>query len=103
MSPREGASAHTHTSTYKQEAATETFSRRTVPVWLKGKDRKVKANALCYNMYYVTRDAYVMTSLWEIKVVLVIRHLEHVLTLEALFLLRFTLDNIPPVLLHSAG
>ena len=43
---REGAPAHTHTSTSKQETVTETFSLRTVPVWLKADDRKVKVNAL---------------------------------------------------------
>ena len=46
VSAREGAPAHTHTSTSKQETVTETFSLRTVPVWLKANDRKVKVNAL---------------------------------------------------------
>ena len=46
MSPREGAPAHTHTSTFKQETATETISLRSVPVWLKANDREVKVNAL---------------------------------------------------------
>ena len=46
MSPREGAPAHTHTSTSKQETATETISLRSVPVWLKANDCKVKVNAL---------------------------------------------------------
>ncbi|PFX19092.1 hypothetical protein AWC38_SpisGene16530 [Stylophora pistillata] len=42
VSPREGAPAHTRTSTSRQETATETFSLRTVPVWLKANDRKLK-------------------------------------------------------------
>ena len=46
VSPREGAPAHTHTSTSKQETATETISLRSVPVWLNANDRKVKVNAL---------------------------------------------------------
>ena len=46
MSPREGAPAHTHTSTSKQETATETISLCSVPVWLKANGRKVKVNAL---------------------------------------------------------
>jgi len=46
VSPREGAPAHTHTSTSKQETATEALSLRTVPVWLKANDRKVKVNAM---------------------------------------------------------
>jgi len=46
VTPREGAPAHTHTSTSKQETATEAFSLRTVPVWLKANDRKVKVNAI---------------------------------------------------------
>ena len=46
VSAREGAPAHTHTSTSKQETVTETLSLRTVPVWLKANDRKVKVNAL---------------------------------------------------------
>ena len=46
VSPREGAPAHTHTSTSKQETATETISLCSVPVWLKANDRKVKVNAL---------------------------------------------------------
>ena len=37
---------HTHTSTSKQETATETISLRSVPVWLKANVRKVKVNAL---------------------------------------------------------
>ena len=46
-SPHEGPPAHTHTSSFKQETATETFSFRTVPVWLKENDpRKVKVNAM---------------------------------------------------------
>ena len=36
----------TLTSTSKRETATETFSLRSVPVWLKANDRKVKVNAL---------------------------------------------------------
>ena len=43
---REGAPTHTHTSTSKQETATEAFSLRTVPVWLKANDCKVKVNAI---------------------------------------------------------
>ena len=46
VSPREGAPAHTHTPTSKQETATETFSLRTVPVWLKANDCKLNVNAL---------------------------------------------------------
>ena len=46
VSPLEGAPAHTHTSTSKQERATETFSFRTVPVWSKANDCKVKVNAM---------------------------------------------------------
>ena len=42
VSAREGAPAHTHPSTSKQETVTETFSLRTVPVWLKANDRKMK-------------------------------------------------------------
>ena len=45
VSAREGAPSHTHTSTCKQETVTETLSLRTVPVWLKANDRKVKVNA----------------------------------------------------------
>ena len=44
--PREGAPALTHTSTSHQETATEAFSLRTVPVWLKGNDRNLKVNAM---------------------------------------------------------
>lgn len=46
VTPRGGAPAHTHTSTSQKETATEAFSLRTVPVWLKGNGRKVKVNAL---------------------------------------------------------
>ena len=46
VTPREGAPTHTHTSTSKQETTTEAFSLRTVPVWLKANDRKVKVNAI---------------------------------------------------------
>ena len=46
VTPMEGAPTHTHTSTSKQETATEAFSLRTVPVWLKANDRKVKVNAI---------------------------------------------------------
>lgn len=46
MTPQEGAPTHSHTSTSKQETATEAFSLRTVPVWLKANDRKVKVNAM---------------------------------------------------------
>ena len=46
VSAREGAPAHIHTSTSKQETVTETLSLRTVPVWLKANERKVKVNAL---------------------------------------------------------
>ena len=46
VAPREGAPAHTHTSTSKKETATEAFSLRTMPVWLKAHDRKVKVNAM---------------------------------------------------------
>ena len=35
----------------------------------------------CYNVYYATRDAYVITSLWGIRLSSLIRHLEHVWTL----------------------
>ena len=40
VAPREGAPAHTHTSTSKQETATEAFSLPTVPVWLKAHDQR---------------------------------------------------------------
>ena len=46
VSAQEGAPAHAHTSTSKQETVTETLSLRTLPVWLKANDRKVKVNAL---------------------------------------------------------
>ena len=46
-------------------------------------------------MYYVMRDVLRHDLVLGNKVVVVIRHLVHVLTLEALFLLRFSLDNIP--------
>ena len=46
MTPGEGAPTHTHTSTSKQETTTEAFSLRTVPVWLKANDHKVKANVI---------------------------------------------------------
>ena len=46
VSPLEGAPAHTDTSTSKQERATETLSFRTVPVWSKANDRKMKVNAV---------------------------------------------------------
>lgn len=46
VSPREGAPTRAHTSTSKQETATEAYSLRTVPVWLKSNDRKVKVNAI---------------------------------------------------------
>ena len=46
VTPREGAPTHTHTSTSKQETTTEAFILRTVPVWLKANDRKVKVNSI---------------------------------------------------------
>ena len=58
-----------------------------------------QATSTCYNMYYVTRDAYVTTSLWRINVVLVIRHLELVLWSSLLY----TLDNVALILLHGGS
>lgn len=46
VTPWEGAPTHTHTSTSKQETATEALSLLTVPVWLKANDCKVKVNAI---------------------------------------------------------
>ena len=46
VSPWEGAPVHIHTSTSKQETATEAFSLRTMPVWFKANDCKVKVNAM---------------------------------------------------------
>lgn len=43
----------------------------------------------CYNVYYVMRDAYVMTSLWGIKLSLLIGHCKNTCGLtETLFLHR---------------
>ena len=49
VSPREGAPTRVHTATSKQEAVTEAYSLRTVPVWLQANDRKVKVNAILDN------------------------------------------------------
>ena len=46
VSPQEGVSTHTHTSTSKQETAIKAFSLCTMPVWLKVNDQKVKVNAM---------------------------------------------------------
>ena len=46
VSPQEGAPTRAHTATSKQEAVTEDYSLRTVPMWLKANDRKVKVNAI---------------------------------------------------------
>ena len=46
VSPREGAPPRAHTATSKQETVSEAYSLRTVPVWLKANDRKVKVNAI---------------------------------------------------------
>ena len=46
VSSWEGAPTRAHTSTPIQSAVTEAYSLRTVPVWLKSNDRKVKANAI---------------------------------------------------------
>ena len=43
--PGEGATKHTHSSVNKGKK-TETYSLRTVPVWLKANKRKVKVNAI---------------------------------------------------------
>ena len=46
VSPREGAPTRAHTAASKQEAVTEAYSLRTVPMWLKANDHKVKVNAI---------------------------------------------------------
>ena len=49
VSPREGAPTRVNTATSKQETVSEAYSLRTVPVWLKANDRKVKVNAILDN------------------------------------------------------
>ena len=59
-------------------------------------------NCVTIIMYYVTRDAYVTTSLWNKVSSCYPPSWAHVVKPSSRFVL-YTLDNIPPILLHGGS